>query len=760
MTSQISTHKLLKHELRQNGWMFGLTALLHFLTGPVIFLLGTSTYSRFAEDKIALRFSTFFTNTFFIWQLITIILCISISIFTYRYLFSRRMVDLYHSVPITRQQLFWVKYLHGFLIWFVPFLLNVISVGLLTMLRLLGNPYMLSALWPLAKCSILLLLCFFIFYHLFLTAVYISGNVLNMFTNVAIMGCTIVALWYICYAHAATFWDTFCMEPSLYLLDVLFSLSPFTSPFAIYGYYISGQFASGHILLLVLSAAVSLGMLFLAKYLCRIRPSELAERGTLLKAYTIPARILASILVGIAGSIFFSEISSSEYDLAWGIFGALLCSILAYGALNSIFRATIKAFFRHKPQILLSAAVSTLVIVSFQLDLFGYDTYLPDKNDIAGIAVYTSRLTDDSTYRKLTENGQIVYEYDNNHVIQKELLTDQDACYHYLDTIVNGEPEGTYTTFYTKIKLENGYTYTRRYRLYSNQFETVKPFIESDAYKETNYKYSIGTFGYPDTLKVNLWNGRFTFEVTQNTIRRLMDAYQADFEEHYNLDELGSYMRVASLSGRYVYADDSNYFGLDVPDNYTRTLAILQELQPEYFPPVSSAEDIQEIYIYSDVYEQSYGLADVYQYFGYQVKTTDTESADGLTESANTAEKADGTENAESSEIVEIADAESSFIGEADGPTAIIVAETVPASTEIYPYSFSMELTITDSDLIEQLYPLLTFGSYTDMLDKNEYIYIGHITTRHGEFTQDCYIKPGTMPEEIIQLLYDTRVIY
>ena len=50
MTSQISIHKLLKQELKQNGWMLGLTGLLHLLTGPVVFLLSTSNYAAWDVD--------------------------------------------------------------------------------------------------------------------------------------------------------------------------------------------------------------------------------------------------------------------------------------------------------------------------------------------------------------------------------------------------------------------------------------------------------------------------------------------------------------------------------------------------------------------------------------------------------------------------------------------------------------------------------------------------------------------------------------
>lgn len=121
MTFQISTRNLLKTEIRQSAWMLALSALGHFLAGPVLFLLYTSNYTDWSKEKLAKSMTGFFTGTYFMLQLLVMIACITMCIYIYRYLFSKKMVDLYHSVPISRSRLFCVKYLHGFIVWFLPF---------------------------------------------------------------------------------------------------------------------------------------------------------------------------------------------------------------------------------------------------------------------------------------------------------------------------------------------------------------------------------------------------------------------------------------------------------------------------------------------------------------------------------------------------------------------------------------------------------------------------------------------------------------
>lgn len=725
MTSQISTRKLLKQDIHQHSWIWGLTALLHLLTGPVVFLLYISRYSNWTPLNTINRYAGFYKNLFLPWQLFTMIVCITMCITIYRYLFSRRMVDLYHSVPLGREQLFLMKYLHGLLIWLLPFLISFGSVVFLCLIRVLGNPLLPQLTVTMVQTFFLILVCYFIFYHLFLVAVYLSGNVLNMFTNVAVIGLSILGLWYLVFGFAANFFDTYCYTPPNFMTDIVFSLSPFAAPFGIFVYFTEDVLFKNHLLLLSLSILFAILSLGLARYLYRIRPSELAEQGTLFKCYTIPACILATIVLGIAGSLFFSCFSDNSSRLVWGIFGVILCSVLSAGFINSIFHASIKAFFKYKRLLLPVTAFSTFFVVSIQLDLFGYDTYLPDKENIAGIAIYTHSLSDYSTNYRRTENGNLVQlENIDQHVVQEQLITDKELCYNLLNTFIYADTEatnGNSTGFYTKIQLENGRTYTRHYRLKDSLYGKVAPFIEDNTYRDTNYKFSTGAFGYPHELSFSLWDYSISGRLDTDTIPRLMDAYRLDFQEHYTLEELSSFLYVGEISGSYYYEGDydTKHFSLQVPDNYTRTLAVLTELMPQYLPAVKTTDDIQEIYLCTpniEAYEIS--IDNLYEYFGYQVDSSEA------TKEAST----------------------------------LLTADT--ESMELSPSkAYSTRLSLTDAESIGELFPLLYFGSYRDLFGRDEYISAGHITTTGG-YTVGIYVKPATLPKKYIEQLYETRLEY
>lgn len=727
MTSQLSIRKLLLQEIRQNGWMFGLTGLAHFLTGPVVLLLNTSNEGNWSLERTFYRYQAFFTDDYPLWQIFVIIFCICVSIFSYKYLFSRRMTDLYHSVPIHRKQLFMVKYLHGLLIWLLPFVLNILSVFLLCIMKQFYSPYLFPILGTVLKSGILILFCFFIFYHLYLVAVYLSGNALNMFSNTAIIGFSVMGLFMMLHSYASYYFDTFCDRIPILLQDLIFSISPFAAPFSIAVYFGYDTLFSDHMLLIFLSTVLSVVLLFCAYALCLKRPSELAEQGTILKYYLPIARFLVSFIAGIAGSLFFSEISSRDLSLPWGIFGAILFAVVCYGAISSIFYTTIKAFFKHRIQMLCVIITGVATVVIFQLDLLGYDTYLPAKENIAGMAIYSSAFSDNSQGIMVDEETGILTYIDTDQMVsQEELLTDPEACYNLLNTFAS-YPEGDYssTHFYAKIKLKNGYTYERSYRLPDTEYELTAPFIENEAYKNSCYQFSTGAFGYPTEMSAYIWHN--AFELDKETIIKVMDAYHADFEEHYNLDSLSSHMRLYELSGCYPSENDSSmWFSIDVYDNYTRTLEIMEELYPDYIKPIYSPEELAEIHIdfypYINLSENSYTLDTLYEYFGYEGSVPAENNTDYIELTIN--------EN-------------SLYKGPSEGA----------ATLQENPMFDEASLTIQEAEEIKTLYPYLYYGDYTDIFDRKEYIYLGYVTTQNHR-TIDCYVKSASLPKELIEEWY------
>lgn len=719
MTSQISIAKLIKLEIKQNAWMFAFSALIQFLAGPVYYLLAIDNalagYEGLDKTYIYVRLASFFDSGYFLIQLFAILLSLGLCIFSYRYLFSKRMLDMYHSMPITRTRLFVTKYLHGFLVWFLPFFIGSLTVILIAVLRLsfyAGIRYIPMLLMGWAGSTLLLLLCFFVFYHLFQVAAYLSGNVLNLITNAVIMGISVICIYALLLCFMEECFDTFCHSPSPALFDVLFGLSPLLSPFYIYFFVDStgvGSFITKHPTFWIVCLLLTLASLLLAMYLCKKRPSEQAERGTNYSLYKTPARILATFIASLAVAFFFRQLVSSEYRILWGVFGCILGGFLCFGTVNSIYQTTIKGFFKGLPQMLAVITVSILCFLSFHFDWYGYDTYLPDKEDIAGMALSTS-FGDNTDAIQLNPNsaqGTVLWTYrsENTVVYQENLLTDKDICYDFLHQVIHEPKEKDVHYLYAKIQLENGRTYYRQYALNDSDYLALAPFIESEDYKYTNYKISTGLLGYPDTVEISSLGSDYAVRLRSSEIKPLMDAYFADFEMHYSFAELSSSFDCYRIEAEYINNQGEHFYEyLPVPDNYENTLAILETYELDY---LSSPDTIE--YLMPHV-----SSADVKLYGSVQNYFTATHAP-------------------------------------------VIPAASPQAETVQYQYVGSETQTafqIDDPALLKQIYPLLYFGTYYAPFGARDYIYLGDVyTTEHDYVT--TWVKPGTLPENIIKLIED-----
>ena len=128
------------------------------------------------------------------------------------------------------------------------------------------------------------------------------------------------------------------------------------------------------------------------------------------------------------------------------------------------------------------------------------------------------------------------------------------------------------------------------------------------------------------------------------------------------------------------------------------------EIDSNYFSNVSASNDT---------------LSSLYRYFGY-------ESAELETPSEST--------SYDTAEFVEIAEPK--------------------ATLETY-----FTVNITDAKMLEELFPILYFGNYRDTFELNEYIHLGYVQTTNGN-SVGCYVKPGTLPEEIIELIFESQKTY
>ena len=146
MTSKISCIKFIKDDLRQRTWLIAILSTVTFLFQPLMLIIGINEKKNWINTvspgftmkdfKFWLfNFMGFNNNAVVFCVILFAILC---GVSGFYYLHSKEKLNLIHSLPIRRERLFFIQFVSGFLIFLIPFTLNL----LVSMLSISFQGYM------------------------------------------------------------------------------------------------------------------------------------------------------------------------------------------------------------------------------------------------------------------------------------------------------------------------------------------------------------------------------------------------------------------------------------------------------------------------------------------------------------------------------------------------------------------------------------------------------------------------------------------
>lgn len=625
MTSKHLFFKAMMEDLRHKLWMIALSALGNFLLLPVAWLVNRSNMMRRVINSSELDGGKYYWTNIMDFLadyipaaggFIAIAGALIVGLVGFRYVFHKRMIDTYHSIPIKRGTLYSVCWLNGFLIWLVPFLISFLAT--FAMVFSFAGSWFNEDQTPLMLIReavisfVVLVVVFLLIYHLVLTAVMVSGNVLNTLVSMAILGIGVASIYSMIIGFFSFYMTTFfegkvLMEPALYL-------SPFLA--AIYLLYqrvdYGLQSAPADIWLpVIINACVAVVLGFAAWLLYKRRASELAEQGIRNKVLTAVLRILVSVGAGMGGWMIFILITSSESAVGWGIFGALLAVILTFGIMDIIFNMDFKAFFSHKLQMAGSVVLCLLICFSLYGDWYGYDTYLPDKEHIAEISITDNNYTNRSLYYTSLGREAILMDITS--------IQDVDAAYSYLEEMTAREKRGYIFTddgephyskqLKTKVTLKNGKTYYRVYHVTDMDFDLVSPLYTNIGYLERNYLLDEQWMSGFDQLAFHREDQtNQTLEIKPEAAVALARAYNKDILENpasvlFRQGVLLARFELEGQSGYSVsFTDDDTLqiyrFILEVYDTMSNTIEVMEQMGYGDWTAKKSADDIAGIQLY------------------------------------------------------------------------------------------------------------------------------------------------------------------
>lgn len=624
MTSKHLFFKVMREDLRHKTWMIALSALGSFLTMPVAWLIVrnnmnfdyekstmTSQRALYYLEDIYLFYSEYLV---IMGGIIAIAGALIVGLCGFRYVFHKNMVDTWHSMPIKRTTLFGACWLNGFLIWLIPFI-----VGLaLTLFMCSGFAVEVSSLCTVsagyaigmtvkeaALTSLTLFVVFLLVYNTVLFAVMLSGNILNTLVSLGIIGFGVIGIFGLCIVYFEYYMETF-YSAMLNWNNVVYGSPLFAAGYLLYvrGDYAnmnvsSGQWQYGPSLLINLLIAVALGGG--AWYLYKKRASELAEQGIKNKPLIALMKLIVGVAGGMCGWLLMTALTY-DYTAIWGIFGCVLVAVLAFGIMDIIFHMDFKAFFAHKAQMGVTTILAILMCFAFEADWFGYDDYLPEKEEIAYMAIYSSNFANRYFYGGV--NG--VEPLENIH------FEDTDAIYNFLERVtgVTESPKqnggGYAERVSVKVTLKNGKSYYRYYLVSDRDDDVAWPLLTSTQYLEQTYLLDEEEIEGCYELMFDRYD-RYEYirndKINTEQVRAIMEAYNQDIINNPDLALVGEGRLLTQITCEISDSNDDYYsVYLDVYDTMVNTVRALQtEGYGEWVEEVAP-EGIKELRLYLGYY--------------------------------------------------------------------------------------------------------------------------------------------------------------
>ena len=520
-------------------------------------------------------------------QGIFIILAAIIGMQGFSYLYDRRKVDMYHSVPVSKNRRFAVVYVNGLVIYLIANLLGLILGMVIAASQGAVNGEVvacagLAFLWNLAF--------FLVYYHLMILAVMLTGN---RFVTICLF------LMFVLY------------EVAVYsMIDTLKRV--FFKTYSVYFIYREAKFCplqdhTGNIWqiknALDVSEAAGIAMPLAAKWLgialvvfavawfaYRKRASETAGKAIahrflepILKvAVAVPAAYLT-------GQLVYDTSYQNELLL---VLGMLLGGLIVCGAMEVIYDFDIRSICKHLVSSGVALAAILVIFCIFKWDLFGYDSYIPAQNKVESIAICADGYYDSYWDEKGHYLDDAEYKKENMFLTDAEPVLALARKAAQTDPEVLTEPRAVQILY----RLNSGRETARMIWVDYNDAETaalLDRIFRTEAFKKGMFQGMTDETSYDRVEAVNYSNGAAIGIVPKEDAKALRDAWVKDMEGFdFTLVRENRPCGYINMG----YGADSDYMTrrFNVYDSFENTINFLKEREA-YYPVELDAADVDNI---------------------------------------------------------------------------------------------------------------------------------------------------------------------
>ena len=448
MTSKsFSSKGLLGNSIRRNLWALVLSGVGFFLSLllPTLMTMQNALEQRaqglkeLSQANVALNWQNSMNNAasmlgggnLFV-KIVFIVLAVVCGVAMFAYLHSRQKVDFYHSLPISRTRLFANNFLTGVVCTFSTYLVMVAITVACAYAMGCGEAVRWDEIGGAILCN---LIVFLLIYALTVLTTVVCGNTIITLLLLAWVFFSPMLVRVLQFCLFDKFYDTFTANAGT--LEGAIRLTPVVQYFVLHGtYYIGervmgvpqpGESALGLLVGYLIAAAV---VTALALFLFRIRRSERAGTALAFTPTKLPIKVYMCLSMGVAFGWVFGMIAGNF----WFWPGLVVGTVLFHWIVEIISAFDFRAIFARPLHLLAILVVLVAGMLAMQFDVTGYDTWLPDRDDLTAVDISGSgepALTDpsniDAVHRLMEIGVQTMQEED----------TDGDGSLSYTFVTVN-----------------------------------------------------------------------------------------------------------------------------------------------------------------------------------------------------------------------------------------------------------------------------------------------------------------------------------
>lgn len=528
-----------------------------------------------AGTKTAFNSNVMLAETF----LTAMVIGLIVSIKSFSYLHDKRQTDMTGALPVSRRTLFFSRLISSAVISGVPMLIIYLVINTFF-------PNNESAFLPDNNLFVTLNVIVYLFSNISLFGLLsiccgktsdkiVSFIVLNLLTPFAVYFLTILPA-------------SLLMGYSVNLnLDFLLFLSP------------AFAFAGTNPIYWVIFSAVCLLLSFV---LIKNRSAESADSGFAYKLPLIAIKVLASFSVGIVSAFMFIVTieNNNDYLAFWS--GMIIGSLIAYIIIQIIFAHGFTGFLKGLIPYGAMLICFAVLFSSLHFGWFGFETYVPDVNDIKSVSfttsnpiyingvnitaheVYDKKVIEDTVKahkkiisiesfkdRKMLERTKVNYLYEkNNESDIKELGTDA-LNFNVTYTLKNG------------IKVQRNYSNFTTY----GDASTNVPFLQSEEYIVNSSPLFVCDEKYFIVVEVEkLEDDDFAtyggIQSESKTVIKLIRTIKEDYKKYGISSSSSGYLLTFMISNGEKKKDGEVSLyplaSVNVPSNYSKTLKLIKSL--------------------------------------------------------------------------------------------------------------------------------------------------------------------------------------